>query len=116
MSRHLEDFDASLFNGARHPPCSQCTETDNKRVMAGKRSHGIGRLRPRILLSNEHNPDGEAIGKVSADDLRRGADAVLVVGTSLQNFGVRCLVRELCRSTRSRRDGFTAWINVDAAP
>ncbi|OAA61255.1 sir2 family histone deacetylase [Niveomyces insectorum RCEF 264] len=113
----LEDFDGSLFEGPEPPPCGQCAEMDHLRTsMAGKRSHGIGRLRPRIVLYNEYNPDEEAIGNVSKADLRRGADAVIVVGTSLKIPGVRRLVKELCQVTRSRRDGFTAWINLDAEP
>ncbi|CAK7273959.1 hypothetical protein SEPCBS57363_005917 [Sporothrix epigloea] len=113
----LADFDGTLFDGPEAPACSSCTETDMVRTaVAGKRSHGIGRLRPRIVLYNEYNPDEEAIGMVSKADLRRGADAVIVVGTSLKIPGVRRLVKELCHTTRSRRDGFTAWINVDAEP
>ena len=83
--------------------------------MAGKRSYGIGRLRPRIVLYNEYNLDGGAIGKVLAADLRRGANAVIVVGTSRQVLGLRRLVGKLCEDTR-RRGGFTAWINVDGVP
>ncbi|CAK7233539.1 hypothetical protein SCUCBS95973_008628 [Sporothrix curviconia] len=113
----LANFDGSLFDGPEAPACVGCTETDKVRVaVAGKRSHGIGRLRPRIVLYNEYNPDEEAIGMVSKADLRRGADAVIVVGTSLKIPGVRRLVKELCHTTRSRRDGFTAWINVDPEP
>ena len=113
----LANFDGSLFDGPEAPACSSCTETDKVRTaVAGKRSHGIGRLRPRIVLYNEYNPDEEAIGMVSRADLRRGADAVIVVGTSLKIPGVRRLVKELCHTTRSRRDGFTAWINVDPEP
>ncbi|CAK7265908.1 hypothetical protein SEPCBS119000_001748 [Sporothrix epigloea] len=113
----LADFDGMLFDGPEAPACPGCTETDMVRTeVAGKRSHGIGRLRPRIVLYNEYNPDEEAIGMVSKADLRRGADAVIVVGTSLKIPGVRRLVKELCHTTRSRRDGFTAWINVDPEP
>lgn len=113
----LEDFDGSLFEGPEPPPCVPCTAMDEVRTaVAGKRSHGIGRLRPRIVLYNEYNPDEEAIGNVSKADLRRGADAVIVVGTSLKIPGVRRLVKELCYTTRSKRDGFTAWINLDAEP
>ncbi|KAK0633512.1 DHS-like NAD/FAD-binding domain-containing protein [Immersiella caudata] len=114
---HLEDFNASLFEGPEPPPCQKCTEQDQVRTaFAGKRSHGIGRLRPRIVLYNEYNPDEEAIGMVSKADLRRVPDAVIVVGTSLKIPGVRRLVKEMCQLTRSRRDGITAWVNVDPEP
>lgn len=113
----LEDFDGSLFQGPEPPLCQQCVMLDAVRTsIAGKRSHGIGRLRPRIVLYNEYNPDEEAIGNVSKADLRRGPDAVIVVGTSLKIPGVRRLVKELCQVTRSRRDGLAAWINVDSEP
>ena len=114
---HVDNFDGSLFQGPEPPLCERCKEADYVRTeFGGKRSHGIGRLRPRMVLYNEYNPDEDAIGKVSQADLRRVPDAVLVVGTSLKVPGVKRIVRELCQATRSRRDGFTAWINLDPAP
>ncbi|AEO65864.1 uncharacterized protein THITE_35412 [Thermothielavioides terrestris NRRL 8126] len=114
---HLEPFNASLFEGPEPPLCEKCKEQDEVRTaFAGKRSHGIGRLRPRIVLYNEYNPDEEAIGNVSKADLRRVPDAVIVVGTSLKIPGVRRIVKEMCQLTRSRRDGITAWINLDPEP
>ena len=114
---HLEPFDAALFEGPEPPLCQVCKAQDEVRTtFAGKRSHGIGRLRPRIVLYNEYNPDEEAIGMVSRADLRRVPDAVIVVGTSLKIPGVRRIVKEMCQLTRSRRDGITAWINTDPEP
>lgn len=114
---HVDNFDGSLFQGPEPPLCERCKEADYVRTeFGGKRSHGIGRLRPRMVLYNEYNPDEDAIGKVSQADLRRVPDAVLVVGTSLKVPGVKRIVRELCQATRSKRDGFTAWINLDSAP
>jgi len=114
---HLEAFNGSLFEGPEPPPCNTCRVQDEVRTnFAGKRSHGIGRMRPRIVLYNEYNPDEEAIGNVSKADLRRVPDAVIVVGTSLKIPGVRRLVKEMCQLTRSRRDGFTAWVNIDPEP
>jgi len=114
---HLEPFNASLFEGPEPPLCEQCKAQDQVRTaFAGKRSHGIGRLRPRIVLYNEYNPDEEAIGMVTKADLRRVPDAVIVVGTTLKIPGVRRIVKEMCQLTRDRRDGITAWINVDPEP
>lgn len=114
---HVDNFDGSLFQGPEPPLCERCKEADYVRTeFGGKRSHGIGRLRPRMVLYNEYNPDEDAIGKVSQADLRRVPDAVLVVGTSLKVPGVKRIVRELCQATRAKRDGFTAWINLDPAP
>lgn len=113
----LEPFDGDKFTSHEAPLCVACQTQEDLRVnFANKRSQGVGRMRPRIVLYNEGNPDEEAIGSVSMADLRSRPDAVLVVGTSLKIPGVRRLVKELCGVTRSRRDGFTAWINVDPVP
>lgn len=113
----LYDFDGSLFNGPEPPPCPGCTEIDNVRTShAGKRSHGVGRLRPRMVLYNEHNPDQDAIAKVIKADTKTRPDAVIVVGTSMKIPGVRKLVQDMCYYTRLRRDGITAWINLDSEP
>lgn len=113
----LQPLDRDLFVGPETPLCKTCEEDDQVRTLhAGRRSHGIGRLRPRFVLYNEFNPDGEAIGNVCSADLKTRPDAVLVVGTSLKVPGTRRLVKELCQVTRGRRDGFTAWINIDPEP
>ncbi|KAF3764969.1 DHS-like NAD/FAD-binding domain-containing protein, partial [Cryphonectria parasitica EP155] len=114
---HVAKFDGNLFQGPEPPLCGLCKEQDDVRTkFAGKRSHGVGRLRPRMVLYNEFNPDGDAIGSVSEADLKKVPDAVIVVGTSLKIPGVRRIVQVLCRATRSTRDGFTAWINLDPEP
>lgn len=113
----LEKFDPSLFEGPEPPPCKACLEQEEVRIVfAGKRGHGVGKLRPRIVLYNEHHPDQDAIGNVSEADLKRVPDAVIVVGTTLKVPGVRRIVKEMCQVTRSRRDGFTAWINLEPEP
>ncbi|KAF3763533.1 DHS-like NAD/FAD-binding domain-containing protein, partial [Cryphonectria parasitica EP155] len=115
--KFVSNFDASLFQGSEAPLCNLCKEQDDIRTgVYGKRSHGIGRLRPRIHLYNESSPDEDAIGAVSQADLRQVPDAVLVVGTSLVVPGIRRIAQQLCRATRSTRDGFTAWINPDPEP
>jgi NAD+-dependent protein deacetylase SIR2 len=113
----LSNFDGKLFDGPEPPSCKSCEELENTRIQFGeKRSHGIGRLRPRIVLYNEYNPEEEAIGAVTRSDLRSRPDAVIVVGTSLKIPGVRRIAREMCTVARGRRDGFTAWINCDPEP
>lgn len=113
---YLSDFKGQLFEGPEPPACPECVTIDGVRLVAGRRSHGVGRLRPRMVLYNEFNPDQEAIGAVSAADLRSRPDAVIVVGTTLKVPGIRRLAREMCAVTRGRRDGFTAWINYDPEP
>ncbi|KAI9801029.1 MAG: hypothetical protein M1825_003564 [Sarcosagium campestre] len=113
----LSNFEPSLFEGPEAPSCTDCEQLDSVRTtIAGKRSHGIGKLRPRILLYNEYNPDEEAIGAVTRADLKARPDAVIVAGTSLKVPGVRRIVREMCSVVRSRRNGVTIWINNDLEP
>ncbi|KAL8854629.1 MAG: hypothetical protein Q9221_000664 [Calogaya cf. arnoldii] len=114
---HLADFQPALFDGPVPPSCTHCFEVDKVRTNhAGKRSHGVGRLRPRIVLYNEANPDDEAIGAVVSSDLRGRPDAVIVVGTSMKIPGVRRIVREMCGVVRARRDGLAVWVNHDPPP
>lgn len=113
----LSDFDADLFDGPDAPLCPRCEEINDIRTNhEGKRSHGIGRLRPRMVLYNEHNPDDLAIGAVTREDLRRRPDAVIVAGTTLKVPGVRRIVREMCGVVRDRRGGVAIWINNDPPP
>lgn len=113
---HLAEFEGALFEGPDPPSCTECEIMDGVRIASGLRSHGIGRLRPRMVLYNEFNPDEEAIGEVSHADLKSRPDAVIVVGTSLKVPGIRRLAKEMCAVTRGRRGGFTAWINHDSEP
>ena len=113
----LSPFEAALFSGPVPPSCTQCVENDQIRTdVAGKRSHGIGRLRPRMVLYNESNPDDEAIGAVVKADLLKRPDAVIVVGTSMEIPGVKRMVREMCGTVRDRRDGVAIWINRGPPP
>ncbi|KAG8674512.1 hypothetical protein FPOAC2_00538 [Fusarium poae] len=113
----LQDFNGEIFTGPKPPLCSTCKDLDEVRTAhAGKRSHGIGRLRPRFVLYNEYNPDEEAIGNVSSADLKARPDAVVVVGTTLKVPGTRRLVREMCQVTRGRKNGVAIWINLDDEP
>ena len=115
--REIMDFDSALFDGAETPTCPRCRETDEIRTNdLGRRSHGIGRLRPRIVLYNEQNPDEEAIGAVSAADMRTRPDAIVVVGTSMKIPGVRRIVSEMCKIVRDRKEGTSIWINPDPEP
>jgi len=113
----LKDFDPALFEGPIPPLCLVCMDLDKIRTEnAGKRSHGVGRLRPRMVLYNESNPDDEAIGMVVKADLRARPDAVIVVGTSMEIPGVKRIVREMCGVVRGRRGGAAIWINRGPPP
>ncbi|PSN72873.1 DHS-like NAD/FAD-binding domain-containing protein [Corynespora cassiicola Philippines] len=112
----LSDFDAEIFNGPTPPACPTCLQNDENRRVAEMRSRGVGRLRPRMVLYNETNPDEDAIGACAAQDLRTRPDAVIVVGTTLKVPGTRRIAREMCAVVRDRRDGITVWINNDPEP
>ncbi|KAL1607682.1 hypothetical protein SLS60_002617 [Paraconiothyrium brasiliense] len=112
----VSEFDPEIFDGPAPPACPSCHSDDLARQAVDKRSHGVGRLRPRMVLYNEHNPDDEAIGACSKADLRTRPDAVIVVGTTLKVPGVRRIVREMCATVRDRKDGVTIWINNEPEP
>ncbi|KAK0305296.1 hypothetical protein LTR01_006820 [Friedmanniomyces endolithicus] len=116
--REVSDLNADLFDGQDAPLCPTCEVVDDIRtVHEGKRSHGIGRLRPRMVLYHEQGPDENAIGNCSVEDLRRRPDAVIVVGTTLKVPGLQRLVKEMCKVVRNRKDGGLAiWINPDPPP
>ncbi|KAF1930672.1 DHS-like NAD/FAD-binding domain-containing protein [Didymella exigua CBS 183.55] len=112
----LYPFNAALFDGPTAPPCESCVEIDVVRQAAEKRTHGIGCLRPRMVLYNEENPDAEAIGSCTATDMRMRPDAVIVAGTTLKVPGIRRIAREMCNIVRDRKDGVAVWINNDPEP
>ena len=80
------------------------------REKRGKRSSGIRRLRPNMVPYGEEHPREETIGATTEQDIRKGPDAVLVVGTALKVPGAKRLVTELCRAAKAR-DGLTVWIS-----
>jgi NAD-dependent histone deacetylase SIR2 len=78
----------------------------------GKRSCGTGRLRPKILVYGENNPDEVAVEAVFKHDLQEVLDTV--VGTCLKVPGARMLAKEFCRVAKARRrPGVTLWINKE---
>ena len=102
------------FQGSQPPPCLQCEYIETQRAELGKRLRGTGRLRPKILLYGENNPDEVAVEAVFKHDLREGPDAVIVVGTCLTVPGARMLAKEFCRVAKTRRrPGITLWINKE---
>lgn len=114
---HISNFEPELFRGSTPPSCPICIEADKVRTdHAGKRSHGIGKLRPKMLLYNEFNPEEEAIGTVMSADLRARPDAVIVVGTTVKVPGLKRIVREMCGVVRGRKDGVAIWISREPPP
>lgn len=113
--RWTAELDPSLFTTGDTPECPECLEFDNVRTIAGKRPLGAGRLRPRVVLYNEDNPDAESIGAVSEQDLVSRPDGLVVVGTTLKIPGVKRLVKEMSAAVHAAK-GACLWINVDDFP
>lgn len=121
QSYPLRDYIDSLVSGML-PPCPQCTALEETRRLIGKRSRGIGKLRPSIVLYNEDHKDGEGVGRVVQRDLMggskgrfpTGADLLLVVGTSLRVPGAKCIVREFSKVVRCRHAATNAPIDPSA--
>jgi NAD-dependent histone deacetylase SIR2 len=109
-------FEPEIFVGAQPPDCRECLEMESVRDIAGKRSLGVGKLRPRIVLYNEFHPDADAIGAVSEADIKARPDALVVVGTSLKVPGIKRIVQEMCKAVRSYRGGISVWVNEHDPP
>ena len=110
------EFQPSLFTSSDSvPECPECLKVDSARVDSGKRSMGIGRLRPKVVLYNEFNPDAEVIGQITECDLTSRPDGLIVVGTSLKIPGVRRMVREMSQAVHASK-GATIWMNIDDPP
>ncbi|SCV04736.1 LAMI_0H18668g1_1 [Lachancea mirantina] len=94
------------------PSCPECQEFESVRAVAGLRSQGVGKLRPRVVLYNEVHPDGDAIGAIISKDLKTSPDCLLIVGTSFKIPGVRTLCRDFARVVHKKK-GFVVWINKE---
>jgi NAD-dependent histone deacetylase SIR2 len=97
--------------------CPQCAELDGTRRLVGKRTRGVARLRPGVVLYNEPHREGEAerVGECVRRDLmglgsdqlsrtnsarkkRIGDDMLIVAGTSLRIPGAKRIVREFAKA------------------
>lgn len=105
LENYLEDL-----NEGELPICPECSQMEETRQAIGKRSRGVGKLRPSVVLYNELHKDGEEVGEVVQRDLlggskgkgRTGADLLIVVGTSLRVPGTKRMVREFSKAIHSR--------------
>lgn len=94
-------FDPHLFQHADLPDCQKCLARSEARVMKGKRSLRIGRLKPDVLLYGDPHPDDNEIIKVIKDGLAIRPDLVLIAGTKLRNLGAQSLAANFCHAARS---------------
>lgn len=82
------------------PACPACLRCQEERVEAGKRSIGVGSLRPNIVLYGEEHPNGDMIGRCTELDLRANPDCLIVMGTSLKVTGIKKLVRNMAKRVK----------------
>ena len=92
-----DDLTRSIANG-EVPSCSSCLEAQNARRLAGKRTRGVGSLKPNIVLYGEEHPHGEFIGKCSTNDIKSKPDCLIICGTSLNVTGIRAMVKTLAKT------------------
>ncbi|CAR26909.1 ZYRO0C04246p [Zygosaccharomyces rouxii] len=121
MCSKIDKLDPSIFkcnsedttNGTQVvPTCSQCEEYEAVRMVAGLRSKGVGKLRPRVVLYNEMHPEGDLIGEITSHDIKKKPDCLIVVGTSLQIPGVKQLCKQFVQTIRARK-GIVLYLNKD---
>ncbi|KAK9767031.1 NAD-dependent deacetylase hst3, variant 2 [Basidiobolus ranarum] len=108
--RFTEQYQQQFKEGTA-PPCPNCRELGIIRDIVGKRSKATGFLRPNIVLYNEHHPQGDHIGQLSAFDIRRNPDLLVIMGTSLKVSGIKKLVKEMAGRVHESKIGKVIYIN-----
>nr|OQO32691.1 hypothetical protein B0A51_00069 [Rachicladosporium sp. CCFEE 5018] len=116
MCAMLTKLEPDTISGPEAPLCKSCEAVDNVRRFEGKRSRGVGRLRPRITLYGERSPDEDEITKAAGSDVRQRPDAIIVVGTTLKVPGMQTITRNICRAVRQQKQGVTVWISTEPPP
>ncbi|GMC35903.1 unnamed protein product [Saccharomyces cerevisiae] len=97
------------------PSCPQCEEYETVRKIAGLRSTGVGKLRPRVILYNEVHPEGDFIGEIANNDLKKRIDCLIIVGTSLKIPGVKNICRQFAAKVHANR-GIVLYLNTSMPP
>lgn len=100
---------AKLLSGIA-PACPECRDAAAAREVAGKRSRGIGMLRPTIVLYGEEHPNGDEIGEQVSKDARTKPSMLIVAGTSLKVEGIKHLVKDLAKAVHAR-GGICVFVN-----
>jgi NAD-dependent SIR2 family protein deacetylase len=106
------DYEPQLFYGSNSLYCQRCLQRSQARILQGKRSLTIGRLRPNVLLYGEPHPDDTEILETARHDLRICPELVLVVGTKLRIPGAQSIAANFCHAARSV-GGTSFWINTE---
>ena len=87
-----------LLSSGQPPLCPTCHTIDQERSELGRRSRGVGVLKPDVVLYGERHKDGDRIGEITQRDLMGvRPDLLIVVGTTLKVPGTKKLVKELSK-------------------
>lgn len=101
----------------QQPECPHCVQATVAREEKGKRALGVGKLRPDIVLYGEEHPSYHLIGPIVEHDIKlcRGADMLLILGTSLKVHGLKFLVREFANALHNK-NGKVVFVNFTKPP
>ncbi|EJU00021.1 DHS-like NAD/FAD-binding domain-containing protein [Dacryopinax primogenitus] len=91
-----------LHGDIHTPPCPACVSRSEARIMRAARPLPQGYLRPAIVLYDEPHPLGDEIGKMQAQDVARGPDMLIIMGTSLKVHGLKRLVKDFASAVHAR--------------
>lgn len=110
---YMSDLEPSAFQSNIPIECSECIEINSVKAIVGKRTSKPGIIRPRFVLYNEFHPDGEVIGSIVENDLKKSKpDCLIIVGTTLKIPGVRRLVKEMSKTVKTNANGCIIWIDI----
>lgn len=96
------------------PPCTLCLETQELRILNGKRSssYQVGAMKPDIILYGEFNHQhAEDTLNFIKQDMKTNPDILLIMGTSLKVHGVKNLVKEFAKKIHTKKMGRVVLVN-----
>lgn len=133
----FSDFEASdewveMFREGEAPDCPACwkrctcggclMEVDTRdtdfeigesRINRSARATSVGTLRPSIVLYDEPHPLGDDIGQLTAYDVSRRPDMLLIMGTSLKVHGLKRLVKDFAKAVHGgKKRGLVVFVNA----
>jgi NAD-dependent histone deacetylase SIR2 len=80
-------------------------------VSRSAREISVGMLRPAIVLYEENHPFADEIGSITAYDMSRNPDLLLIMGTSMKVHGFKLLVKDFAKQVHSR-GGIVVFVNA----
>ncbi|KAJ1967010.1 NAD-dependent deacetylase hst3 [Dispira parvispora] len=103
----------AMYQRGEAPVCPHCDKLNRNRALAGRRAISVGRLRPNIVLYNEPHPSGDLIAKVMNNDVRHRPDLLLILGTRLNVYGCKALVKSLAKTVHQHKKGQVIMVNLE---